>query len=77
MNPKIIHQEVLSEVALQELLNVDKRVLDKLRREENLPYIRLDKFYRVYMAEEVLDWLRKRTETHTRQHRAIPINPRQ
>ena len=77
MNPKSIHQEVLSEVALQELLNVDKRILDKLRREENLPYIRLDKFYRVYMAEEVLGWLRKRTETHTRQSRAIQINPRQ
>ena len=77
MNPKSIHQEVLSEVALLELLNVDKRILDKLRREENLPYIRLDKFYRVYMAEEVLDWLRKRTETHTRQPRAIQTNPRQ
>ena len=77
MNPKSIHQEVLSEVALLELFNVEKQTLDKLRREENLPYIRLDKFYRVYMAEEVLDWLRQRTETHTRQHRAIPINSRQ
>ena len=77
MNPKSINQEVLSEVALLELLNVDKRTLDKLHREENLPYIRLDKFYRVYLAEEVLDWLRKRTETHSRQPRAIPGNSRQ
>jgi len=77
MNQKSIHQEVLSEVTLLELLNVDKRTLDKLRREENLPYIRLDKFYRVYLAEEVLDWLRKRTETHSRQPRAIPGNSRQ
>ena len=77
MNQKSIHQEVLSEIVLLEFLNVDKRTLDKLRREENLPYIRLDKFYRVYMAEEVLDWLRKRSETHTRQSRALPINPRQ
>ena len=77
MNPKSIHQEVLSEVTLLELLNVDKRTLDKLRREDNLPYIRLDKFYRVYMAEEVLDWLRKRSETHTRQSRVIQTTHRQ
>ena len=77
MNQRIIHQEVLSEVTLLELLNVDKRTLDKLRREENLPYIRLDKFYRVYLAEEVLDWLRKRTEIHTRQPRVTPSNSRQ
>ena len=77
MNQKSINQEVLSEVALLELLNIDKPILDKLRREESLPYIRLDKFYRVYMAEEVLDWLRKRTEIHTRQPRTIPSNSRQ
>ncbi len=77
MNPKSIHQEVLSEVALLELLNVDKRTLDRLRREENLPYIRLDKFYRVYLSEGVLDWLRERTETHTRQPRIIQTTPRQ
>ena len=77
MNQKSINQEVLSEVALLELLNVDRRTLDKLRREENLPYIRLDKFYRVYLSEEVLDWLQKRSETHTRQSRAIPSNSRQ
>ena len=77
MNQKSINQEVLSEVALQELLNIGKRTLDKLRREENLPYIRLDKFYRVYLSEDVLDWLRKRTETHSRQPRAIPGNSRQ
>ena len=72
MNPKSIHQEVLSEVALLELLNVDKQTIDKLRREEDLPYVRLDRFYRVYLAEEVLDWLRKRSETHTRQPRTTP-----
>jgi hypothetical protein len=77
MNQKIINHEVLSEVALLELLNVDKRTLDKLRREEDLPYIRLDKFYRVYMAEEVLDWLRKRSETHSKQPRIIQTTPRQ
>jgi hypothetical protein len=64
-------------VALQELLNVDRRTLDKLRREEDLPYLRLDKFYRVYLSEEVMDWLRKRSETHTRQSRVIPRTPRQ
>ena len=69
MSQSNINQEVLSEVALLELLNIDKPALDKLRREENLPYVRLDKFYRVYLSEEVLDWLRKRTETHTRQPR--------
>ena len=77
MDQKSINQEVLSEVALLELLNVDKRTLDKLRREENLPYIRLDKFYRVYLSEEVLDWLRKRSETHTRQSRVIQTTHRQ
>ena len=77
MNQKNIRQEVLSEVDLLELFNVERKTLDKLRREENLPYIRLDKFYRLYLSDEVLDWLRKRSETHTRQPRAIPINSRQ
>lgn len=50
---------VLSEVDLLELLNIEKRTLDTLRLEKGLPFIRLSSKCRVYLAEQVLDWLKQ------------------
>jgi hypothetical protein len=43
-----------------ELLNVEQPALNKLRREEGLPYIRLSRTARVYLTDDVLGWLKKR-----------------
>lgn len=54
-----IQNEVLSEVALQELLNIEKPVLNSLRLNKGLPYIKLTIKRRVYLASEVMDWLKQ------------------
>lgn len=50
---------VLSEVDLLELLNIEKPTLDVLRREKEFPYVRLTITSRVYLAEDVLAWLKQ------------------
>lgn len=52
---------VYSEVAMIELLGVDKGTLDDLRREKGFPFIRLTTRSRVYLANEVLAWLKERS----------------
>ena len=54
-----LRDQVLSEVDLLELLNVEQPLLDTLRREKGLPFIRLSMKHRVYLADEVLDWLKQ------------------
>ena len=49
----------MSEVDLLEWLNIEKPVLDRLRREKNLPYVRLSTKHRVYFVDEVLGWLKE------------------
>ena len=56
---KRIQDEVLSEVSLQELFNIEKPLLDNLRLNKGLPYIRLSSKRRVYLAGEVLKWLQE------------------
>jgi len=51
--------QVLSEVSLLELLNVEQLALDSLRREKGFPFIRLNSKCRVYLADDVLDWLKQ------------------
>ena len=50
---------VYSEEAMVELLGVDKKTLDDLRRERAFPFVRLTARERVYLADEVLAWLKK------------------
>ena len=54
-----LKSQVLSEVDLLELLNVEQPTLDTLRREKGLPFIRLTTKSRVYLANDVLDWLKR------------------
>lgn len=50
---------VLSEEDLCALLGIDKKVLDDLRREKGFPAVRLTTRARVYLADEVLAWLKQ------------------
>jgi len=51
--------QVLSEVSLLELLNVEQPALDSLRREKEFPFIRLNSKRRVYLTDDVIDWLKQ------------------
>ena len=54
-----LEQLVYSEDALCELLGIDKKVLDTLRRDRGFPAIRLTSRARVYLASDVLEWMTK------------------
>ena len=54
-----LKEAVMSEVDLLELLNVEQHVLDNLRREKGFPFIRFTTKHRVYLASEVLEWLKQ------------------
>jgi len=57
-----LEQLVYSEDALCELLGVNKKVLDILRRGQGFPAVRLTSRARVYLRHDVLIWLgNKRT----------------
>ena len=53
--------QVLSEVDLLEWLNIEKIVLDVLRRQKDFPFVKLDKKNRVYFIDDVMNWLKANT----------------
>ena len=59
-NERRLSDQVLSEVSLLELLNIEQPQLDRLRRNKNFPYIRLNTKCRVYLASDVAAWLKER-----------------
>lgn len=56
---KPLEHYVYSETAMLCVLGVTKEVLDDLRREKGLPFVRLTTRSRVYLADEVLAWLKQ------------------
>ena len=56
-----LEQLVYSEAAMLELLGIDKETLDDLRREKGFPFVRLTARARIYLADEVLAWLKEQT----------------
>ena len=54
-----LENHVYSEQAMVELLGIDKKTLDDLRREKEFPAVRLTTRSRVYLADEVLAWLKQ------------------
>jgi predicted DNA-binding transcriptional regulator AlpA len=54
-----LEEVVYSEAAILELLGIDKKTLDDLRRERDFPYVRLTARARVYLADEVLTWMKE------------------
>lgn len=61
--PQRLEEAVLSEADLLELLGIDKRTLDDLRREKDFPAVRLTARTRVYLAKDVLGWLEQRSKS--------------
>ena len=55
-----LEQKVWSEQNLLELLGIERRTLDNLRNAKGFPFIRLTNKSRVYLANDVLDWLESR-----------------
>ena len=55
-----LEQLVYSDEDLCRVLGIDKGTLDDLRREKDFPFVRLTTRARVYLADEVLAWLKKR-----------------
>ena len=54
-----LEQKAWSEQALCELLGIEKRTLDKLRNEDSFPFVRLTAKARVYLSDDVLNWLQE------------------
>lgn len=54
-----LEQLVYSEAAILELLGIEKETLDDLRRQKDFPFVRLTTRARVYLADEVLAWLKR------------------
>lgn len=59
--PQRLEEAVLSEADLLELLGIDRKTLDDLRRDKSFPAVRLTTKSRVYLADEVLAWLKERS----------------
>jgi len=59
-NPLV--DEIYTESELLELLGIKRSTLDILRLEKGLPYIRLTPQNRIYMAGDIYNWLKQRSE---------------
>jgi len=55
-----LEDQVYSESSIIELLGVTQKTLHDLRRERGFPAVRLTARARVYLADEVLAWLKQR-----------------
>ena len=58
-NNLTMEQSVWTEEDLVKLLGITKRTLDNLRNEKGLPYVRLTAKCRVYLVEDILEWLKQ------------------
>ena len=58
-----LEQAVWSESDLLELLRIDRKTLDYLRAEKGFPVVRVTARSRVYLADDVLRWLKSRAAT--------------
>lgn len=56
---KTLEQEIYSEEAILELLGITKKQLDYLRLEKDFPTVYLGKRVRVYLADQVLEYVKK------------------
>ena len=54
-----LSEEIINEYDLCLLLGISSNTLGKLRRTRELPYIPLDSRNRIYVIDEVIDWLKK------------------
>lgn len=59
LQPVTLEDIVISEPRLCEILGIDKKTLDALRRDRSFPTVRLTSRARVYLCRDVLEWLEK------------------
>jgi hypothetical protein len=52
--------DFISENEAAKFLNIDTTTLDKLRAEEKLPFIRINRFNRLYCLPDLFEWLKTR-----------------
>ena len=50
-------QDLITEDDLQELLGISRQALGRLRNEEGLPFLRVNQNNRVYLVDDVMEWL--------------------
>ena len=50
-------QDLITEDDLQELLGIGRQALGRLRNEEGLPFLRVNQNNRVYLVDDVMEWL--------------------
>jgi len=67
-----LEQQVLSEVVLMDILGLTKKQLDHLRWGKGLPYVSLQRKARVYIADDVLEFIERqaRQELYDREFKA-------
>ena len=54
-----LEQQIWSEQSIMELLGIDRKQLDYLRREKGFPCVRLGQRIRVYLAADILDFVKQ------------------
>jgi len=54
-NPKI--ENLITESDLCELLGCSKNELSRLRQQEGLPYLRVNRKRRLYLESDIMEWL--------------------
>jgi len=54
-----LEQQIWSEQSIMELLGVDRKQLDYLRREKGFPCVRLGQRIRVYLADDILKFVKQ------------------
>ena len=55
-------KKILTEAQICKLFNIDDRGLGKLRSEYKLPFIRVDRFRRLYYEHRIFEWLDQREQ---------------
>ena len=60
MCDKPMFKNVITEETLCQLLVLKKAQLDRLRQYEGLPFIRINHAKRVYLEQDVMEWLMTR-----------------
>jgi hypothetical protein len=54
-----LEQQLWSEESIMELLGIERKQLDYLRREKGFPCVRLGQRIRVYLADDILDFVKQ------------------
>ena len=55
----MIEDKVLKEQDVLELLGISRETLDNLRREKGFPFVRVTNKARVYLDDDILQWLKQ------------------